>query len=224
MRTFGLIVLAGSVFGISSLHAAPVCTAGAGIWNEGDDGTGDAGKLPATANVTVGSGSLNEICGSMSNTTTGGDMYELIINGSTFSAVTAAAPTNGLNDPALYLFDSTGAGLDADNDISVSNLQAGFTLTGLTPGIYYLAIMPNNQQPEHGNNEIFGNITGTTGTKTPQPGNAHVDGWTNAGTGTTGAAYTITLTDAVFATTPEPATMGLMGLGLGLLAFAKRRA
>src|SRR5580658_6196196 len=145
MRVFGLVVLAGSILGISTVQAAQVCTPGAGIWNEGDYGQGDAGKLTSNANVTMGSGSLNEICGTLSDPTSGGDMYEIMILGSTFSAVTAPGPSNGLNNPALYLFDSSGDGLDANNDISPSSTQAGFTLTGLTPGIYYLEIVPNNQ-------------------------------------------------------------------------------
>src|SRR5580700_2000684 len=98
VRTIGLLVLAGSIFGIAALHAAPVCTAGAGIWNEGDDGEGDAGKFPSGANITIGVGSLSEICGSLSDSTSGGDMYAIMITNSTFSALTAAAPVNGIND------------------------------------------------------------------------------------------------------------------------------
>jgi PEP-CTERM motif-containing protein len=223
MRTIGLLVLAGSMLGLSTLRAAPLCTAGAGIWNEGDAGEGDAGKLPGSANITVGVGSLTKICGSLDNSGSGGDMYEIMITNSTFTALTAGIGVNGIDDPALYLFDSTGHGLYANNDISAASTQAGFTLTGLTPGLYFLAIVPDNQQPEHGTNLIFGDITGTNTTVfTPVISNTRVDGWTNSGDSS--GDYSITLRNAAFATTPEPATFGLIGLGLGLLAFARRRA
>jgi hypothetical protein len=227
MRTLGLLVLAGCTLGISTLQASPkYCTPAAGIWNEGDQGEGDAGKMPGSANVTIGEGALDEICGAMSNSTSGGDMYEIDILGSTFSALTAQGATNGINDPALYLFDSSGDGVAANNDVSPSSTQAGFSLTGLTPGLYYLVIVPNNQEPENKNGKLmFGDITGTNTTVfAPTVANTKLDSWTDAGTGVTGADYVITLTDAGFATTPEPATFGLMGLGLGLLAFARRRA
>jgi hypothetical protein len=217
------MVLAGSLLGISTLRAAPVCTAGAGVWNEGDASEGDAGKLPGTANVTVGVGSLTRICGSLGAGAGGGDMYEIMITNSTFTALTSGVGVNGIADPALYLFDSTGHGLFANNDISGASTQAGFTLTGLTPGLYFLAIVPDNQQPEHGASLIFGDITGTNTTVfTPVIGTTHVDGWTNAGDSS--GDYSITLRNAAFAATPEPATFGLIGLGLGLLAFARRRA
>jgi hypothetical protein len=228
MRTLGLLVLVGSTLGIGTLRAAPkYCTPAAGIWNEGDAGEGDAGKMPGSANITDGQGALDEICGALSNSASGGDMYEIEILGTTFSAETSPGATNGINDPALYLFDSSGDGIAANNDVSPSSTQAGFSLTGLTPGIYFLVIVPNNQEPENKNGKlIFGDITGTNTTVfSPTVANTTLASWTDAGTGVTGADYDITLTDAAFADqTPEPATFGLIGLGLGLLAFARRRA
>jgi hypothetical protein len=152
-------------------------------------------------------------------------MYEILITGSTFSALTSPGATNGVTDPALYLFDSSGDGLDANNDVSPSSTQAGLTLTGLTPGVYFLEIVPNNQQPENKKGDlIFGNITGTNTTVfAPVVSDTTLSSWTNAGAGDTGKSYVITLTDAGFAV-PEPATFGLIGIGLGLLAFTRRRA
>jgi PEP-CTERM motif len=226
MRTLGLLVLGSGMLASSLLASPQYCAPGAGIWNEGDGGQGDAGKMPGNANITTGLGAIDEICGALSNSTSGGDMYEIEITGTTFSAETSPGATNGLNDPALYLFDSSGDGLDANNDVSPSSTQAGFSLAGLTPGLYYLEIVPNNQEPENHNGKlIFGDITGTnTSVFTPVVGNTKLDSWTDAGTGVTGADYVITLTDASFADqTPEPATFGLIGLGLGVLAFARRR-
>src|SRR5580704_7843706 len=124
MRVIRVLILATSTLGISTLMAGP-CTPGPGVWNEGDSGQGDAGKLPANANITAGIGPLTTICGNLSDTSGGaGDMYEIYITGAGFSATTSGRGANPLDNPALYLFDINGNALFAENDISGSNTQA----------------------------------------------------------------------------------------------------
>jgi len=53
----------------------------------------------------------------------GADMYEITITGTSFSAITSLRQTSTLN-PALYLFNSSGVALYAENDISGTNDQA----------------------------------------------------------------------------------------------------
>jgi hypothetical protein len=213
MRTFGLLILAGGILGSSALQAA-VCTPGPGIWNEGDLGQTDAGGLPANANETNGTGALNDICGNVSDATNGADMYQIMIVGSTFTAITTGPATGEISDPALYLFNLSGDGVFAANNGSSPTTQASLSVTGLTPGLYYLDIVPNGQQPEHGGTPIFGT--------SPTPLiNTKVNGY--SGTGTGGGKYIIGLTDAQFANTPEPATFGLIGCGLVLIGLARRR-
>jgi hypothetical protein len=225
MRTIVLSLLLTCAVGISTLTASP-CTAGAGVWNEGDNGEGDAGKLPASANITTGVGSLTTICGNLSDTTGGGaDMYEIEITGTSFSAITSLRQTSTLN-PALYLFNASGVALFAENDISSSptNDQAQIQVAnGLTPGIYFIVIAPDNQQPKSaGGDLIFGNITGTTGQVTPVASDTTLKNWTDAGDST--GEYEITLTDASFASqVPEPAAFTLVGAGLLALAGFRRR-
>jgi hypothetical protein len=220
MRTIGLSVLLTCVVGISTLSAGP-CTAGAGIWNEGDNGEGDAGKLPASANITTGVGSLTTICGNLTDATGGADMYEISITGTSFSAITSLRGSSTL-DPALYLFNASGVGLFAENDISGTNDQAQILVaSGLTPGEYFLVIAPDNQQPKaSGGAEIFGNITGTSGQVTAGASDT-LKSWTDAGDSS--GQYVISLTDASFAQAPEPAAFALVGAGLLALAGFRRR-
>jgi len=59
------------------------------IWAEGDLGQTDAGKMPKSANITIGGGALTRICGNLSDPTNGVDMYEILITGPLFTAVTS---------------------------------------------------------------------------------------------------------------------------------------
>jgi hypothetical protein len=225
MRILGVLVLA-SLLGIPTLQATP-CKSGPGVWHEGDFGQGDAGKFFGASNVTVGIGNLTEICGNLADSDSGGDMYAIFIDSETFSAFTSAIGPKGIADPALYLFDQDGKGLYANNDFSSSTTQAGFTLSGLTPGLYFIEITPDNQQPENAAGKlIFGNITGTNTTLfTPVVKGTELHHYTD--TGDSGGTYGISLTNALFliqfdTSVPEPATLGLVGGGLGLLFFARR--
>ncbi len=221
MRTVCILILGLSTLGVSTLKAG-TCSIAPNVWNEGDGGEGDAGKTIAAANVTAGVGTLTTICGNLSDNSGGAaDMYEIFINGAGFSATTSGRGNNPLNDAALYLFDVNGNALFANNDISGSNTQAEISGVSLTPGFYFLAIVPDNQEPMHNSKLIFGELDGTTGVQTPVINNTSLTGWTN--NGDTSGQYVISLTSASFAEAPEPAAMMLVGSGLLLGAGLLRR-
>jgi hypothetical protein len=216
MRTMLHVALASGLLAVG-LQAASVCTPGPGVWNEGDGGQGDAGKKPDTANITVGADPLNYICGNLVDATSGGDMYAISIEGSTFTAIATGLKNNGIADPNLFLFDSTGHGLDAAYS---SSGTAELDLSGLTPGIYYIALAGDGQDPENGSgNSIFNGNT----TPVLNYGHSHLRQWSDTGNPDDSGRYSIALSDAGFSNLPEPGSFALLGAGLGALGWIRRR-
>ncbi len=206
---------------------APLCTANATTWCEVQGG--DAGHTIAGAEITSGGPMLTDIIGTLGDGTSGADLYEIMItNPAVFSATTEPVPAPGHNpdpDPALYLFDSTGHGVYAIDDISgedtQATLQAGLGIGPQTPGIYYILIAPSGNLPEGpASNPLFSLVTGSD-----VAGDSHVlanFSDNGCGTGCKGS-YDIHLTGASFATTPEPQTFALLGAGLLGIGTLRRR-
>lgn len=194
----------------------------------------DAGELTGTAQAVSGSGSLDAIRGTLSS---GADMFRIYLTaGSTFSATTTASTIAFNNfDMALFLFDSTGKGVYANDDDGLSppqsSLPAGDTFSPTTSGFYYLAISGTGYQPFSGAGSIFdmtifntGDVLGPGG---PGGGGA-VSSWSSLSSES--GDYEIKLTGAAFDApttpptgTPEPATLLLAGLGFGAAGLARRR-
>ena len=188
-------------------------------WTE----VGDAGDLPITAQTPIGSGALTTINGGLAFQNV--DMYEIFITGGgTFSAIGVTGGPPLFLNPQLYLFDSEGRGVYANDDCfgcgSTALLPANHLLTPLTPGRYFLAVSTAHLSPISLSGLIFpcvgcspGSVFGPIG-----PGGAEaVTGW--SGFPFTAGTYRITLTGARFPpaadSTPPvviPTVSGTLGL------------
>ena len=203
---------------------------------------GDAGHSIATAQLVAAGGTpLTAIIGGLGASQ--GDMFGIYLTGGmTFSATTSAS-SSAYNafDTQLFLFDSAGIGVYANDDDDVappqSTLGASLALTPAASGLYYLAISGSGFLPFSPGGYIFpvlgglldqgltGDAVGPTG-----PGGASaLSGWASV-SGETGA-YEIKLTGAEFspsttAPIPEPGSVLLMATALcsfGLLRMRSRR-
>lgn len=201
-----------------------VSTAGAVPWDETINGGGDAGDLPASAQVVSGSGALGSIIGEIAEDNDV-DMYQIFITGGgIFSATTVGGSSI---DTRLFLFDENGLGVYANDNYSgtsQSTLPSGPT----TSGIYYLAIATYDNTPNAENGFLIfplmagSNVVGPSGVG----GSSPIGSWTNDGYNS--GTYTIALTGAEFVpdaptSIPEPSTLILLASGLiGFIRFGKR--
>jgi hypothetical protein len=199
------------------------------VWHEGDDGQGDAGGMPGSANITIGNGSLTDIIGNLTDNTLGADMYEIFISSpTTFSATVTGNGKDPIVNSALYLFDVNGVGEFGDDDISPSNSLSAIpvgTTNSLAAGLYFILVVPSGHLPAHNNKLLFGDLTGTD-TVTPAVNSLVINNYLVTGNtispADAGKGYDIELTGAEFAQVPEPAGFLLMGAGLGLFGAWKR--
>ena len=204
--------------------------------------SGTEGELPANAEI-VSSASpetLTDITGSLPlvNGTSGGNLFEIYINNpDAFSAsTTSLAGGNNAFDTQLFLFNSAGLGLEANDDDPNTGqeqalLPAGSSfLSNQSAGDYYLLIEGSGRYPaDSGANVIFPNLTdGATyadalvGPAGPGGANPFAALTGNSGEG---GAYSIELTGAEFiAPVPEPSAIPLIALGCGVFWFQRRRA
>jgi hypothetical protein len=185
---------------LSLLVLAPVAAAA--------DEDGDAGGLPATAQDLTGAG-VNTINGTLDDADI--DMYEVCVDGGgTFSASSVGGTSV---DTQLFLFDSSGRGVYANDDetedvVSQSLLPSGHALTPQARGEYYLAVGAYNIDPLGAEEPIFGPGTGVVGPTGPGGGEP-VSGWGGRSGGP--GPYTLTLTGATCAPPPDttPPTVDL---------------
>lgn len=138
-------------------------------WNE----QGDAGDLPASAQVTVGTGQLLFLYGLLSNVQDV-DMYCIrVVNSAAFVANFQCAVHEG---PVPYLFDASGAGVETNETCAGGFKQLTSTYVG-APGIYYLAVAHYGRTATSSMGSIW--LSGVPGLRTPDgPGAAFpVTGW-----------------------------------------------
>src|SRR5262245_14391125 len=137
-------------FGVGSVGGAGTITIEmtVGVWDETINGGGDAGDLPAGAQVTTGVGPLPSISGLVA---VGGDadMYLIsIFDPAAFSATTVNCATGG--DTQLFIFDTAGVGITHDDDdptgVGAFRSRIGGTIVAAA-GDYYLAISRYDTDP-----------------------------------------------------------------------------
>jgi hypothetical protein len=178
----------------------------------------DAGQLLTNAADTTansvgndGATNLTQITGRLAGAT---DLFKIKLDqDSVFSALAQGIPNNPVLDPQLFLFDSVGRGLFA-NDDGGAGLTAKIEAT-LTAGIYYLGISKYDRDPLDANgNEIFPDGPFTAQVQPFDP-NAILNRWRGVPSeGSSLANYEILLTATPV---PTPALLpGLMGMGLGV--------
>jgi hypothetical protein len=172
-----------------------------GTWREIAGVGGDAGQLPATAQVVQGAAAnepLPQIIGNFA-AAADIDMYKIsICDNVNFSATTFQGTTI---DTQLFLFDSAGLGIAANDDVpngfpGDATLQSRVSGTFvLTPGDYYLAVSRYNIDPTAAAALIFPNTPFDSELGATGPGGAGaVDGW--SGTATSTGAYSVFFTGA----------------------------
>ena len=184
---------------------------------------GDAGDQPGSAQVVSGVTPLTAIQGTLGAGDI--DMFRIHLNGGAFSATVGIG-----GDSQLFLFDSTGRGLLANDDIAFPSISRSGISGSLPEGDYFLAISEFDNDPLSAGGLIFPNspfdaILGPTG-----PGGASpIIGW-SAFTGP-GFGYQIDLVNASSVPTDpgqgvpdESSSLVLMALSGIALFLVRRRA
>ena len=133
------------LFAIALLAAVSFHRAEAQVWNE----QGDAGDLPGTAQVTVGSGGLTTINGNLANKADV-DMYCLDLNFVGASAICLQCVV--IQGPDGWLFDSAGNGVAATTTCQSGCKQM---ILSVPPGTYYVAVSYDGMLPLSPNGPIW---------------------------------------------------------------------
>jgi hypothetical protein len=175
-------------------------------WDETANGGGDAGDLPATAQLITASDAtpcqtpVQRIRGDLE--ANGVDMYVICITAPNSFVATTVGGTS--IDTQLWLFNCDGTGV-AFNDDS-SGLQSAIDLSlrdcGVPPaGTYLLAVSRYNRDAVDASGQLLWNNSPFSGVRCPDgPGASNpVAGWT--GTTSAGGTYVIQLQGAYFVST-----------------------
>jgi hypothetical protein len=169
---------------------------------------GDAGDLPATAQVPTGTGPLTTITGDLPAGDV--DMYCISITDPTMLNAETCSGTSF--DTQLFLFRADGLGVGMNDD--ACSLQSRITSTTMScpnavgPGDYFIAVSKYNRDPVDAQQQLLW-LSGTQEHCADGAGAANpIAGWT--GTTTVGGAYVITMRSVTYCgvTSVEPATWG----------------
>jgi hypothetical protein len=195
-------------------------TAGAGhAFNFTEAGDQSATAPGSAVGATTGTDYLNGIISS----TTDADLYSFIVGAtSTFRATVTGSASDPLVDSQLFLFDSMGKALKANDDRSATNTLSRINTITLAAGTYFLGISSFDYDPTNASgNFLFPNAQ--LGQRNPiSQADQLLAGWAPRSAKTSpGGGYTITIDTTK--KVPTPALLpGLAALGFG--AIRKRKA
>jgi hypothetical protein len=180
-----------------ALAAAAPSFALAQNWTE----VGDAGSFPASAQITLGTGALQTISGTIA-TNIDEDVYCLhIADAAAFSACLQCTIISG---PDVYLFDSTGKGVALAQICSsgCKTIPPGFVTS---PGTYYIAVVASGALALAGSNPIW--QAGSTMARAPDgPGaGSPITAWGGAPQLNGPGAYVLSMAGAGFCGLATPA-------------------
>jgi hypothetical protein len=188
---------------------------------------GDAGELPGTAQIITGLPVLTSITGSLG--ANDADMFRFHSPGGIFSATVTVLSSAG--DSQLFLFNSTGFGVLANDDDGAPFAPSRIFTATLPAGDYFLAISEFNRDPVSAGGLIFPgdsltDITAVVGPTGPG-GGLPVSGWqSDSGSG---FDYSIALenasgvSEAVPGVPDESSPLVLLSLGVLSLLWMRRR-
>lgn len=187
----------------------------------------DAGQTLATAantGLAVGTGgTLTGISGTI-GTSADADLYKFTANSTVTLVFTANGGTSSLGnfaiDTSIFLFDTAGNPLVANDDQSNTNYQGSFTFT-LAAGTYYLGISLSGNEPINSNSQLLFTVNQPT---TARRGAASGLNPTTLSTfnGNTSVAETGPYSISINAV-PEPSTTAALAFGgLASLVFLRR--
>ena len=157
----------------------------------------DAGDLPTTAQYPGPPGPLNSI-GGMVSSPTDADMYKLCLTGDDDFSATTVGTGGSLDDSQLFLFDSSGRGVYANDDSQFTRRSTLPANNTLKPGVvYYLAITAWDLDPASSSGWIFPASSSGVGGPTGNGGADPVSGWSSRSNNLSpGGSYTIQLSGA----------------------------
>ena len=191
----------------------------------------DAGQLTTTAQSIAGTSAIDAIRGSLltSSSIDYADVFRVYLqNGSQFSATTTGSTIAYNNfDTSLFLFNSAGMGLVANDDDPSIGPTSTLSYTAANAGYYFLAIAGAGYTPASASGAIFGNLIGQDQVGPTGPGGAgSLSNWSSITS--EGGVYELLLTGAfagpaVPAEIAEPASLMLAALALGALGASRRR-
>lgn len=192
---------------------------------------GDAGYLPATAQWDYGTGALSLVTGSI-DSASDADMFAIYISDP--AAFSASTTGSTVFDTQLFLFDASGIGIAANDDIlngggqynPWSALPVG-SIPNLTAGLYYIAISSWDYDPVNESGNIFtdDDTYNAVVFNMGPGGGSPVETWEGTGAlnGALGA-YQINLTGAEYARVNIPEGPTIAMLAIGAIAVLGKRA